>query len=236
MKQVTIPNSVKEIEGFAFYSCSSLESVVIPSSVTYIGLEAFSSCENLRCINVSEENPKYSNFGNNGVLYDKYIISIICCPAGITNETFEIPNIVTTIEQYAFLGCQFSNVVIPKFVNLIEKRAFESCTRLISVTIPDSVTSINVCVFSNCISLETVIIGKGVKTIQTEAFYYCRKIRCICFGGVSEPKIAQNAFDFWMPEINVTTLPSYLGEKFGPFGVNKEADAEKCTCPPKNKQ
>ena len=47
LKNITLPNSLKEIKNNAFTACMDLTSVVIPNSVTSIGDEVFSVCENL---------------------------------------------------------------------------------------------------------------------------------------------------------------------------------------------
>ena len=43
-----IPAGVTSISAWAFYGCSSLESVIIPGSVTSIGYEALYKCDNLK--------------------------------------------------------------------------------------------------------------------------------------------------------------------------------------------
>ena len=52
LTSVTIPNSVKKIEGSAFQSCSSLTSITIPNSVTNIGIHAFGSCTSLTSVTI----------------------------------------------------------------------------------------------------------------------------------------------------------------------------------------
>ena len=44
---VTLPDSVASIEGFAFGCCESLTSVTFPEGLTYLGDYAFASCPNL---------------------------------------------------------------------------------------------------------------------------------------------------------------------------------------------
>ncbi len=51
---VIIPDSVSNIDQWAFKNCSSLFSVTIPNSVTEIGLEAFGNCESLQQIIIPE--------------------------------------------------------------------------------------------------------------------------------------------------------------------------------------
>ena len=50
MKSIIIPDSVINIEEFAFGYCSSLKSIVIPDSVKSIGHNAFYWCLNLKSI------------------------------------------------------------------------------------------------------------------------------------------------------------------------------------------
>ena len=47
---LTIPNSVTQIDSYTFRSCTSLTSIVIPSSVTSIGTHAFSGCSSLTSV------------------------------------------------------------------------------------------------------------------------------------------------------------------------------------------
>ena len=55
--EVSIPNSVTSIGGYAFSYCSSLTSVTIGNSVTSIGDYAFSYCSSLTSITIQAENP-----------------------------------------------------------------------------------------------------------------------------------------------------------------------------------
>ena len=50
MTSIEIPESVTEIEKYAFMSCLALERALVPDSVTSIGDRAFSACENLTLV------------------------------------------------------------------------------------------------------------------------------------------------------------------------------------------
>jgi hypothetical protein len=49
---ITIPNSVTTIGDWAFWGCSSLQSIDIPNRVTTIGNDAFSGCSSLQSIDI----------------------------------------------------------------------------------------------------------------------------------------------------------------------------------------
>ena len=67
VKSYIIGDSVTSIGSYAFYNCSSLNSVTIPSSVTSIGSNAFSSCTNLQKVLVPIND--YAAFCNNNIMY-----------------------------------------------------------------------------------------------------------------------------------------------------------------------
>ena len=122
---VDIPSSVTSIGDQAFYCCYSLTSIDIPSSVTSIGDQVFSGCDSLTSINVSNSNANY--YSIDGVLYNKAVTQLICCPSAKTS--IDIPSSVTSIGDWAF----------------------NNCTSLTSIDIPSSVTSIGDYAFYYCI-------------------------------------------------------------------------------------
>ncbi len=190
----TIPDSVTEIDEYAFWGCTGLTNVSIPDSVTSIGYGVFRGCTGLAGINVSADNGYYSS--DNGVLLDKEQKELICCPAGfkgsytipdsvtsMEDEAFEdctrltdvtIPDSVTYIGYYTFYGCTgLKDVTIPDSVTEIGDYAFSGCTGLTKVTIPDSVTEIGEYAFSGCTGLTKVTIPDSVTEIDGGAFFDC---------------------------------------------------------------
>jgi len=147
-----ISDSVTSIGDHAFYSCDNLTSITIPDSVTNIGDDAFYHCSGLKNITVENSNLNYKDI--DGILFNKEGTSLIEYPAGKANETYVIPNSVTSIED----------------------NAFSWCSNLKSITIPNSDTSIGVCAFYACGSLISIIIPDSVTSIGTGAFSYCDKL------------------------------------------------------------
>jgi len=138
LTEVNIPSSVTSIGDYAF-NCTSLTEVNIPSSVTNIGNNVFYDCIALTGINVDANNPNYSS--DNGVLYNEDKTTLIQYPRGKTENSFIIPSSVTSIEGFAFSGCDSLN----------------------SVTIGTSVTSIGWNAFSYCSNLTVTLQGSNVE-------------------------------------------------------------------------
>ena len=85
-----------------------------------------------------------------------------------------LPNGLTSIGWYAFVGCTgLTSVTIPNNVTSIGWHAFENCTGLTSVTIPNSVTSIGFEAFGCCTGLKSVTMSNSVTIIDANAFYGC---------------------------------------------------------------
>ena len=146
LTSIVIPNSVTEIGHYAFYYCTGLTSIDIPNSVTEIGYGVFEDCPGLTSIVVESGNPRYDSRNNCNAIIETADNTLIY---GCKNTT--IPNSVTTIDDYAFSGCDgLTSIVIPNSVTSIGYEAFANCTGLTSIVIPNSVTSIGDSAFYDC--------------------------------------------------------------------------------------
>ena len=171
LTSVTIPNSVTSIGNYAFEYCSGLTSVTIPNSVTSIGDGAFSGCSGLTKVHISKIAAWCAiNFNSDKANPLYYAHNIYLNGTLLTDLV--IPNSITSIRNYAFIGCSsLTSIEIPNSVTSIGERAFRKCTGLTSVTIPNSVTSIGYSAFSDCNGLESVIsLPNTPPTVSSSSF------------------------------------------------------------------
>lgn len=115
--------------------------------------------------------------------------------ADIPSKIYDVP--VTTIGKYAFESCtKLASVTIPSSVTTIENGAFRYCRALKSIVIPSSVTKLGneTGVFSTCTALESVTIPGSLKRLSFAAFYGCTNLKTVTIGyGVEE--IGKSAFN-----------------------------------------
>lgn len=112
----------------AFANCSALTQIVVPASTTYIGSRAFTNCGSMEEISVADENTEYSSA--EGILYDKNMTTVICCPSGRSAE-----------------------VIVPEGVTAIGNNGFEACTKLTAIELPASAASVGNEAFKLCVGL-----------------------------------------------------------------------------------
>ena len=124
----SIPNSVTQIEKFAFSGCDGLTSITIPESVTSIGDAAFAGCDGLTSIIIPNS---VTYIGGNAFDSCSSLISVI------------ISEGVTSINHSMFINCSaLTSIKIPNTVTKIDTWAFNGCSSLASIYISESVITI----------------------------------------------------------------------------------------------
>lgn len=141
LTEVTLPNTVDEIEYQAFFNCSNLTKVIIPEGVRKIGQTAFYGCSQLTSITIPSTitNMDTAFSGNTALSH------------------VTLTNGISKISSSAFKGCTgLTEIKVPISVNEICSDAFNGCTSLTSVTLEKNINIINSNAFKDCTELNDV--------------------------------------------------------------------------------
>lgn len=235
--KITVLNVTKDIKAYAFYGCKNIEEVHVSNDVKSIGNDAFYNCEKCTVLNVqSLEGWLGVVLGNSGSNpMNQSSTSSVFKVADSQEIDIYIPNTITKINAYAFVGCDdVRSLYVPTSVTTIGYRAFGDCY-FMDATFPrsnDSLTSGNnyvdytigyyveyLTITSGVISgfnsspyLAYVIIGKEVTSIADEAFRYSNLSTIEFESGSKCTSIGSYAFS--QTNISGITIPSgvsYLG-------------------------
>lgn len=182
---VIIPDGVTSING-AFNNCRYLKEITIPDSVKNIGYQSFYNCVNLKTINLPDMDyiqslalTRVANVVYNSESYKSAIDSL--CINGYVENGFVFSD-ETKTELCGYFGDE-KNVVIPEGVITIKANAFYEHDNIESVVIPASVTTIGDRAFNFCGYLNSVEI-LGEVTVGDYAFYKCYSLDTINMSAV----------------------------------------------------
>ena len=153
-----IMDGTRVIDNYAFYKCTSLESINISESVISIGHHAFYKCTSLTSIVIPDG---VTSIDGSAFLECTSLTSI------------NIPNSVTSIKYSTFLKCtSLESINIPNSVTSIGYKAFNGCTNLANIIINNP----NCTIYDNSSTIPstTVIHGYANSTAQEYATKYSR--------------------------------------------------------------
>ena len=175
LTNIEIPDSVTKIGSWAFANCKKLTSIEIPDSVTSIGTDAFHGCEKLTSIEIPIS---VMNIEGNPFMDCVWLDQIIVSPdhekyAVIDNVLFD--KMEKTIICYS-CGLGNSSYAIPEGIKKIGGCAFADCNNLTSIKLPDSVTTIENNAFTGCENLTSIEIPDSVITIGEFVIAGCNSL------------------------------------------------------------
>lgn len=151
VREIVLPESVREIKEAAFQDCTALESINLPNTISSIGKGAFYYCRALKRVRLPSS---------------MTVISESLFSGCISLEEVILPPALTKISASAFRNCSsLKTIVFPRTLTKIGHQAFLNCKKLDNVIIPDSVTSIEIyylnsfCpIFEGCENLTHLVI------------------------------------------------------------------------------
>ena len=182
LREIAIPDGVKELGGFLFQESSNLEKISIPKSIEKMDNATFFAVSSIEEINLDVEN---SNFiYENGILLSKDRTKMYTVTKQATNsQTFSIPNGITTLCEGVLNGfSHITKIIIPESVSEIKADFFPFDIEEIEIdTNNQSYISINqqICtkdkkVLCFCYSKNQVIIlEEGIEEIVNGALEKC---------------------------------------------------------------
>lgn len=170
---ISLPSSIVTIGNNAFKGCG-ITSFNLPGSVTSLGNDILNGCKSLESITVDNQNTVFDSRFNCNAIVETSTNKLI---AGCKNTT--IPNNVTEIGRYAFIGQNVKYIEIPNSVIIIGESAFSGCQMLDSICIPDATTFVGASAFYYCKAMKKLTIGKSVNYIGDGAFSYCSGLQTV---------------------------------------------------------
>lgn len=182
---VVIGKNIEALDGMLFKGCSNLKKVVIPDSVKQITNDPFAKCNNLSEIIISDKikalseyvfrDTAYYNDQSNwidGVLY----VGNHVLKAKNVGETCTIRAGTKTIAEEAFYSKEKENnrmteVILPKDLREIGRRAFFQCNRLKKVTSLGDIKCIAFEAFGECMLLSEFNFAGRIEDISSTAIF-----------------------------------------------------------------
>lgn len=175
LKKLEIPESIAEIESFAFAGCSSITSIRIPKNVKIIDGSSFAGCH-ISGFELDSQNPNFVEI--DGVIFSKDLTRLVAFPSYYPHAQYIIPRTTKVIGWGAFMDSRIDAVEIPESVEIIEGWAFQN-SLISSLVIPDSVKQIGDLAFRWCTKLKTLILSNNISEIPKQLISSCNSLRRI---------------------------------------------------------
>ena len=170
LKSIIIPASLESIGKFAFYKCTDLWELTLPDTLNNIENSAFEGCSAMKSINLPASLTSICRC----VFYSCTSLKSLNLPNGVTKieadafsycsslESINIPENMSSIGRNAFYACSsLKSINLPNSITIIEEDAFSDCSSLTSISIPSGVKSIEFNIFSGCSSLKNIVVEEG---------------------------------------------------------------------------
>lgn len=195
--EYTVPDGIRKIADYAFFSCDTVTAIYLPASVEEIGEAAFLWCTSLEKVGLPDGITEIKDFTFQTCV-SLYSLSLPESVVSIGNRAFaacsklpsvELPEGLVRIGDEAFYSCTgMEDVVIPAKVDYLGDRAFGGCTGLTSVTVDEEqIDTVGVDVFADCPNLKNITSFGGT-------YYSCPQdvVNCVVPQGIE--RIADRAF------------------------------------------
>ena len=172
LNDISLPESLINIDNCAFHNCFNLERIFISSTFKpeFVS-KAFENIASLKEIKVDSKNPYFLDVKNALVNKDGVLL------LGSSQTVFD--KCIKVIDSKAFYGNQFiKEIVLPESIANIRSNAF-AYSSLRKIDIQCSDCFIGQAAFSGCKELKEVKLPKGLQSVESNTFSSCLKLKHI---------------------------------------------------------
>ncbi|WP_290375207.1 leucine-rich repeat domain-containing protein [uncultured Duncaniella sp.] len=181
LKEIVLPNTIKELGESCFSSSLELESIHFSSGMEEIPNFVCSNSPKLVKVNIPEGIRKI------GMLpfENATLLSHITLPESVTELSvaslaktgivnFTFPKKLKYVGAQMFENCEnLTEITIPSTIDTIKNSAFVFCTNLRKVTLPETLKVMEDNIFYNCKSLKDINIPSGIGILPSSTFSGC---------------------------------------------------------------
>ena len=166
--KLEFPDTLVDIDQFAFSGMTNLSAVTFGSNLEYIGPNAFSGCTKIGSLEFPDELELIDSDAFNGCTN----LSAVVFGAELEE-----------IGSGAFRNCwSLKELEFPEALAEIGIDSFRSCTNLTSVVMDDALDEIGFRAFKDCFKLKDVSFGADLEAIGDNAFENCWELAAADFG------------------------------------------------------
>lgn len=123
LQTVTVPDSVTDIQDYAFASNINLKRIKLPETLQYLGTNVFFNCQSLESIELPASLKKIDSFA--------------FCASGLKSITIPESDTLTSLPQFAFYQCpNLEEVILPVTMTNIPDDAFNDCPDNLVLKVP----------------------------------------------------------------------------------------------------
>lgn len=194
---VSLKTGTVGIADWAFYKCSTLQSVGGLMNVEHLGRAAFYECSNLTLATLGAKLEKVEEY----TFYKCSSLSNVTINYGAKVENGQVVKTgVKEIGKSAFYKCEWLSAIdlAGSEVERVDDYAFYGCTGLETVNFGKKLTHIGKNAFYQCASLTEVVLPNTLTKIEDRAFYDCDQLKTVKFDatttGEGLQSIGQYAF------------------------------------------
>lgn len=154
LRQASLSESLTRINNSTFYGCDSLRTISDCENIDTIDASAFDMCYYLEAVPAMK---KVKFVGKRAFWY-------------CTHLNWQLPEGLTTIDNYAFDGCKELETTLPSTIEYIGDYAFRGSKMPSYLVIPNATTHLGSNAFDGCGEIDSISFGTGLKVIPPYSF------------------------------------------------------------------